>query len=462
MHRDRINRRYRSHQHHNVPISEMPRIPISLLRQAHTIDPLLPALLAPCRSLNVAQTELRWMREHVDRVAKARRARGDIIAKGAMLRQLVRERSSGKPLQYQLGTEYFGDLEIQCRPGVLIPRQDTAASVANLVRLLRKVPKFNEGELRLLDLCTGTGCIPLLFQHELARNDVDLRVLAVDVSDTAINLARENMQRLSKSKPGQMALLKADVLIDPFADQTRGMRNLKRAMFEEQHPQFWDILISNPPYISPSAYWRTTTRSVRGFEPTLALVPPGRAGGDDTKQGDLFYPKLLAIARDVEAKIVLLEVANLEQAQRVVRLARALDIFDGIEVWREDPTSSAPNSSDKHGFTIVGEGNVRSVLCWRGKGSSWLGKVAAQDDNHRILQSSSFRPVPAKAAHLDTTSSQPQFDMSSWVEQRRLEFDRNPCSRWKQIKNRAKKNDRKKRKVKGNTWYQYADIPWRT
>ena len=45
-----------------------------------------------------------------------------MTAKGALLGQLVRERARGRPLQYLLGTEYFGDLQIKCRPGVLIPR----------------------------------------------------------------------------------------------------------------------------------------------------------------------------------------------------------------------------------------------------------------------------------------------------------------------------------------------------
>jgi methylase of polypeptide subunit release factors len=102
----------------------MPRIPTSLLRKAHAIDLFLPALLAPCRDLHAAQNELRWLREHVEKVAKARCAKGDVLAKGALLRQLVKERALGKPLQYLLGTEYFGDLEIRCRPGVLIPRCD--------------------------------------------------------------------------------------------------------------------------------------------------------------------------------------------------------------------------------------------------------------------------------------------------------------------------------------------------
>ena len=62
------------------------------------------------------------MREHVEEVANARRARGDTLAKGALLGRLVRERARGRPLQYLLGTEYFGDLQIKCRPGVLIPR----------------------------------------------------------------------------------------------------------------------------------------------------------------------------------------------------------------------------------------------------------------------------------------------------------------------------------------------------
>jgi hypothetical protein len=110
-------------QHQYAPTTiEMPRIPTSLLRQAHTIDPLLPSLLAPCRDLQAARNELRWLREYVERVAKARQARGDILAKGALLRQMIKERVMGKPLQYIMGSEYFGDLEIRCSPGVLIPR----------------------------------------------------------------------------------------------------------------------------------------------------------------------------------------------------------------------------------------------------------------------------------------------------------------------------------------------------
>lgn len=259
-------------------------------------------------------------------------------------------------------------------------RPDTAASVTHLVNLLRRSQNL-PSELHLLDLCTGTGCIPLLFQHELlsARKDIDLRLLGVDISKKALDLAQSNLQRLVKSQPfgkrAQTSFVQADVLIDPSADQSGKILPLRAALNYALQPAQWDILISNPPYVSPSAFWKTTTRSVRAFEPKLALVPPSRAKYTDTQQGDMFYPHLLQIARDVEAKVVLLEVADMEQALRVASTARHLHLFDGIEIWKEDPTA-ASTVMTKDEFDIIGEGNARSVVCWRGRGTSWLGKSA--------------------------------------------------------------------------------------
>ncbi|KAH8712199.1 S-adenosyl-L-methionine-dependent methyltransferase [Phaeosphaeriaceae sp. PMI808] len=358
----------------------MPRISPSLLRRARTIDCLLPALLGPCRDLHTAHSELRWLREHVERVAEARVAQGHVFAKGALLRQLVKQRASGKPLQYILGTEYFGHLELRCRPGVLIPRQDTAASVAQLAHLLHNGHALPP-ELRLLDLCTGSGCIPLLFRHELyaANGHVNLRSLGVDVSDKALQLANYNMKRTDKSTShsdrGHLEFIKADVLMDPIAKWVKGPLPFMTALKFHEQMLFWDILISNPPYISPSSYWKTTTRSVRGYEPKLALVPPECTKHGDAEQGDMFYPRLLCIAQDIEAKIVLLEVADLDQALRVAQLARTLGIYDGIEIWRESPNSRTNENLEEQGISVIGEGNARSVLCWRGVGSVWLGKA---------------------------------------------------------------------------------------
>ncbi|CAI9631724.1 s-adenosyl-l-methionine-dependent methyltransferase [Alternaria burnsii] len=400
----------------------MPRITTSLIRKARAIDALLPALLAPCRELQAAQNELRWLREHVEKVAKARRAKGDTIAKASLLRQLVRERAAGKPLQYLLGTEYFGDLEIRCRPGVLIPRADTAASVTHLTSLLRNAQNLPP-EIRVLDLCTGTGCIPLLFHHEIssASNSINLRVLGVDISEKALRLARHNLQRLRKMRQlqdnGPWDFLQADIMVNPFSDQTEGVLSLIAALNFNKMPSFWDILISNPPYISPSAFWETTTRSVRGFEPKLALVPPHKLKQTDIEQGDAFYPRLLGIARDVEAKVVLLEVADLEQALRVAQHARNLDIFDGVEIWREQPDASGDAESEQD-FAVIGQGNARSVLCWRDRGAYWLGKIAplasSNEDADRLFRSSFVKVKDAEEKATEVINRkrlEPRFDM---------------------------------------------------
>ncbi|EKG16017.1 DNA methylase N-6 adenine-specific conserved site [Macrophomina phaseolina MS6] len=137
----------------------------------------------------------------------------------------------------------------------------------------------------------------------------------------------------------------------------------------------WDILISNPPYISPRAFVHTTTRSVRNFEPKLALVPPVSDTRPDSC-GDVFYPKLLDIADCVLAKLVLFEVADMDQALRVARLAQDRGAWQGIEIWRDEPAaqeSPAPSTAvHLDGIRILGRGDGRSVVCWRAEASQWL------------------------------------------------------------------------------------------
>jgi methylase of polypeptide subunit release factors len=91
----------------------MPRIPPTSLRHARCLD-----LLPVCRDLLSAQNELRWLGEHAAEVA----SKHDLWDEKRLLQQYVNRRGKGEPLQYILGTEFFGDLEIKCRPGVLIPR----------------------------------------------------------------------------------------------------------------------------------------------------------------------------------------------------------------------------------------------------------------------------------------------------------------------------------------------------
>ena len=128
----------------------MPRLPQAHLLRAYTINSLLPTLLRTCRDLPSARNELRWLREHAlalaqkhaqdhshkhapdhvhnhARPSEPSRARPRSRTRSrtgwpALLRQMCDDRGRGKPLQYILGTQPFGELEILCRPGVLVPR----------------------------------------------------------------------------------------------------------------------------------------------------------------------------------------------------------------------------------------------------------------------------------------------------------------------------------------------------
>lgn len=96
----------------------MPRIsPKDLIRARATSKALL-SLLPVCRDLASANSELRWLQEYAINVSQRTAAPNH----ERFLKDLVARRARGEPLQYILGSEYFGNLEIRCRPGVLIPR----------------------------------------------------------------------------------------------------------------------------------------------------------------------------------------------------------------------------------------------------------------------------------------------------------------------------------------------------
>lgn len=401
----------------------MPRLPPRLLRQAYSTNPALTRLLPICRDIRSAELELKWLGEHAARVSRGR----PLIETDRLIASYITRRSRGEPLQIILKSEYFGELELKCRPDVLIPRlvllhcflyilfsdssharQETANSVTHLVHLLLSNPCALPSKLRVLDLCTGSGCVPLLFNHEFYKrsNDtepsrgVDLDILGVDISIPCIKLAQEN-QRLqlhhlkqTRSIESQqhkrleaMRFLQANVLEDE-EPTSRSVPPLQQALQRHHNSEGipeCDILISNPPYISPKDYYRTTSPSVRNYEPKSALVPPiDTTSEGKLSKGDIFYHHILRHAQQLNTKILLVEVADLEQAKRVVALMVRQGIWSGVEIWRDHPddrsgTQSASVRVEHDGATriipIVGSGNGRSVLAFRGECQRWLAKL---------------------------------------------------------------------------------------
>jgi methylase of polypeptide subunit release factors len=96
----------------------MPRLPHSLLLRARSISSFLPLVLRGTRSLDSAVNELRWLREHVEEICVNK---PEEYSRKILLR-LCQRRSRGEPLQYILRSQPFGELDIECKPGVLIPR----------------------------------------------------------------------------------------------------------------------------------------------------------------------------------------------------------------------------------------------------------------------------------------------------------------------------------------------------
>lgn len=98
----------------------MPRIPPGAIRQAYKISPHAATLLPACRDLPSTLNELRWIREHVEELQRGKQS--SPVRAEYQLASLCRQRGRGVPLQYVLGSQPFGNLDLKCRPGVLIPR----------------------------------------------------------------------------------------------------------------------------------------------------------------------------------------------------------------------------------------------------------------------------------------------------------------------------------------------------
>lgn len=164
--------------------------------------------------------------------------------------QSVERRSRMEPLQYIMGTAPFYGREFLVGPGVLIPRFDTETLVEAVL------PEIGD-HMRILDLCTGSGCVILTLMLESGAEGV--QGTGSDLSDEALRFALVNEERLGG-----------------------GARFLKSDLFSCIH-EVYDIITANPPYIESDEIGRLE-EEVRRFEPHSALD-----GGQD---GLVFYRRI--------------------------------------------------------------------------------------------------------------------------------------------------------------------------
>lgn len=148
----------------------------------------------------------------------------------------------GMPVQYAVGKAQFMGMEFEVSPAVLIPRPETEGLVDLIID-----DYSGRSDLRVLDVCTGSGCIAIALARSLPFSDVD----AVDISDDALAVARANAANLK---------VKVDF----------GKRD---ALTMVPDGKTYDIIVSNPPYVGESEK-ADMDRRVLDYEPALALFVP--------------------------------------------------------------------------------------------------------------------------------------------------------------------------------------------
>ncbi|EKJ68037.1 hypothetical protein FPSE_11848 [Fusarium pseudograminearum CS3096] len=249
--------------------------------------------------------------------------------------------------------------------------------LANLVKsgqLLGQQVRENGHGVNLIDFCTGTGCIPLGFFSSLQHSVKNMTVRGVDISPVALRLAQENIARnvelqtlIKPTRNKRLDITTANVFSDSDMQQLAVTR--------------WDILVSNPPYISEDVWHHGRGQlgySVRKYEPRLALVPANNLPcPSGCNAADVFYARLLDISELLKPTAVLLEIGDEDQALRVLQLYFAHPIAQSsrVEVWRdwpdlegtEDPEFIVVEESkgEKHQVPVKGDGRIRSVLICR-------------------------------------------------------------------------------------------------
>jgi len=170
-------------------------------------------------------------------------------------KKLLKGRTEKIPLQYLLGETEFMSLSFRVSPAVLIPRQDTEVLVEKCIELVKE----QKGKkLRVLDMCTGSGCIAV----SIAYYCPEVRVTACDISKAALDIAKINARQAGVQNRVEFC----------SGDLFEALNN------QESHERKFDIIVSNPPYIETDTVEQLQSE-VRDHEPYMAL--DGGADGLD-------------------------------------------------------------------------------------------------------------------------------------------------------------------------------------
>jgi release factor glutamine methyltransferase len=231
------------------------------------------------------------------------------------LHQLIKRTAASEPIAYLVGRKEFYSLEIKVNSNCLIPRPETELLVERAIEFLRKRP----APRYVCDLCTGSGCIATA----VAIGVDDIKIIATDICDAALSVAAENVQHHGLTE--NIHLLCGD-LFDPIIEG-----------LDQTH---FDLIISNPPYIS-TAEMEDLNKNVKNYEPHKAL----HAG----KEGLDAYKRIIAQANDhlKDDGAIMLEIGY-KQAARVTELLENTNAFKEILVEKDPQGNDRIVTAIKH------------------------------------------------------------------------------------------------------------------
>lgn len=207
--------------------------------------------------------------------------------------EAVVRRKAHIPLQYITGVQEFMGLEFKVNEDVLIPRQDTEVLVEEVMRFMQ------DGD-RILDMCTGSGCILLSLLHYSNC----CKGIGADISSEALKTAEENAGLIRQ-------------LDRPVKWEEDTVRLIQSDLFSHVPKEKFEIIVSNPPYIA-SPVIPTLMEEVRSHEPLLAL--------DGKEDGLFFYRRIVGESRTflTGGGRLFLEI-GCDQAEAVAKLLEEAD-----------------------------------------------------------------------------------------------------------------------------------------
>ncbi|SFP53261.1 release factor glutamine methyltransferase [Butyrivibrio proteoclasticus] len=208
---------------------------------------------------------------------------------------LIARREGREPVAYILGNQDFMGLNFRVNENVLIPEQDTE-------NLVEEALRFCEDGMRVLDLCTGSGCIAL----SILNFSNDTKAVCTDISDKALAIATENSERLGLKERAEF---------------------IHTDLFPPKDGSRYDLVVSNPPYIASDVI-ETLAPEVKDFEPRLAL------DGDD--DGLSFYRRIVnEVPEYLYSNGYLIMEIGYDQGQAVKELLEQDERYHDIEVIKD-------------------------------------------------------------------------------------------------------------------------------